>query len=115
MMCWRCGRLLPVDKPGDHAAKQQIVKTMSLSAHEFRRSLAFFAPETAGSGEQNLYHLGTEHKGLSIALEEMEPFRPGGLIVLPRCRITLTFTGYTADQRAAMLARFDRIYFRGGG
>ncbi len=88
---------------------------MSLSPDEFRRSLAFFAPETATKAPADSYRLGGGDKSLRISLEEMEPFSPGGLIVLPRCRVTLAFSGYGADERAELLARFDRTFFRGGG
>ncbi len=88
---------------------------MSLDANEFRRALAKFAPETREQGQLSAYLVGNEARGLRITIEELAPFCPGGLIVLPQCRITLKFHGIGAQERKTILARFDRTYFRGGG
>ena len=115
MTCWRSGRRSPVDKVPGGAGSFELVKLMSLSLDEFRRSLAFFAPQTASAGETTDFTLTDAHKTLHIHIEELAPFNPGGLIVLPRCRVTLTFTGYDEAGRRAETARFDRTFFRGGG
>jgi hypothetical protein len=109
------GRRSPVDKPAPDKTPETIVKLMSLDIREFRRALVKFAPETRHQGERNDYLLGDEVRGLRIRIEELPPFSPGGLIVLPQCRITLEFHGIGEGGRQAMLARFDRTYFRGGG
>ncbi len=94
---------------------ETLVKLMSLDADEFRRSLARFAPETLEHPGEDEYLLGDEICGLRISIEELPPFSPGGLIVLPQCRIVLSFYGYSSEQRMRILARFDRVFFRGGG
>ncbi len=94
---------------------ETLVKLMSLDADEFRRSLAKFAPETLGTPGKNEYLLGDDGCGLHVSIEELTPFSPGGLIILPQCRIILRFHGYSPEQRAQILARFDRVFFRGGG
>jgi len=94
------------------ATPETIVKLMSLDAREFRRGLALFAPEIRNQGIKNDYSVGGK---LRIAIEELEPFSPGGLLILPQCRITLKFHGMDEQERTKTLARFDRTFFRGGG
>jgi len=103
-----------VDKARPETA-ETIVKLMSLDAKEFRRALVKFAPETRDQGEGYEYLVGGKTQGLHITIEELKPFSPGGLIVLPQCRITLKFHGIGAQGRKDILTRFDRTYFRGGG
>ena len=114
-MFWPSGPRLPVARGTSETTPETIVKLMSLDASEFRRALAKFAPETREQGQSNEYLVGNAARGLRITIEELAPFCPGGLIVLPQCRITLRFHGIGEQERKTILARFDRSYFRGGG
>ncbi len=115
MMFWPSGPRLPVAESATETTPGTIVKLMSLDASEFYRALMKFAPETREQGQVSAYLIGNEAKGLRITIEELAPFCPGGLIVLPQCRITLKFHGVGTRERETILARFDRTYFRGGG
>ena len=115
MMFWLSGPRLPVGKGTSETTPETIVKLMSLDASEFRRTLVKFAPEIREQGQSHEYRLGGRARGLRITIEELKPFSPGGLLVLPQCRITLGFHGIGAQERKTILARFDRTYFRGGG
>ena len=112
------GLRLPVARRGAGnvpETPETIIKLMSLDAGEFRRSLVKFAPQTRDQGKVNDYLIGDKSRGLRIHVEELEPFCPGGLIVLPQCRITLEFHGLAAQERNSVLTRFERSFFRGGG
>ena len=91
-----------------------VVKLMSLSAEEFRRSLAVLAAE-ATRGADGRYEILVADGSVSVGFEELPAAILGGSLALPRARVTLTFDGLTGEAEAAFLARFDRTFQRGGG
>ena len=58
--------------------------------------------------------IGTPEKGIVISVKAAEPRVIAGL-VLERCTVELAFTGCPAREVDDFLAKFDRVYRRGGG
>ena len=52
---------------------------------------------------------------VSIRFEAIEPAVLGGLMRLPRARVTLDLGSLDGDARQAFLAIFDQTFQRGGG
>ena len=87
---------------------------MAITPGEFGR----LVPKLAGSmtyvAEEDCVRLGEAGKGVVITTQVLEPRRIAGL-VLERCRVELAFHGMDRHEAAAFLARFDRVYHKGGG
>ena len=64
--------------------------------------------------EEGRVLIGEAGKGIVITTRILEPRRIAGL-VLERCRVELAFNGMDESEVAAFLARFDRVYHKGGG
>ena len=59
---------------------------------------------------------GDEKRGLSIKVRTLPPRRlGGGLFVVERSEVTISFEGYDAAEQEAFLQQFDRAFQRGGG
>lgn len=102
----------PMRQPSE--SPQVIAQIMALTAGEFTASLtalfgALDAPEwplvrhAVGSGE------------VQIRFEPLASVRLGGLLELPRARVTLSFEGVGEADRQAFMRRFDVAFQRGGG
>ncbi len=91
-----------------------VVKDMAITVPDFFRLLprALDGRDHTVSGRR--VRVGAAGKGVAIAVAPAEPRRIAR-VVIDRCEVTLAFTGYGEDERAAFLARFDRAYRRGGG
>jgi hypothetical protein len=91
-----------------------VVKDMAITLSSFFRLLprALTGSDHVIDG-QNI-QVGTAECGVMITIEEAEPRRIA-LVVIERCIVTLTFTGYDDAEREAFLILFDRAYQRGGG
>ena len=89
-------------------------KDMQLTPAEFAKrvpnALKGYAWETTSTG----YRAVDGSCTLEIDVEEQEPRRIA-LLTLPRCSVTLRFDGFSDEEQAAFLARFERIYQKGGG
>ena len=88
---------------------------MALDLAEFHRSLKMLAPGQAVAPETSQITLEADGKRVDIAFEALPSETLGGLLALPRARVTLTFEGHSAGEQAAFLTRFDRAFQRGGG
>lgn len=92
-----------------------IVKTMSLSQSEFQRSIAHLHPPCSKLPPALSYDIREASGLVTIRYEPLSPQIHGGLLELPRARVTLTFHGLNEEQRARFKARFDLTFRRGGG
>jgi len=59
--------------------------------------------------------IAAESAEIRIVYEPLETATLGGLLALPRARVTLHLGELNEAQRHAFLARFDRAFQRGGG
>lgn len=93
----------------------RVEKVMALTLADFHRSLATLAPGLALRDGQTGVEIDTGEASVSITFEEQQDATLGGLLALPRARVTLTLDGLDDAERAAFLSRFDRAFQRGGG
>lgn len=89
-----------------------IEKVMSASREEFVRSLAVLLGMTAPELPARVAVGGGK---AIIGYEALPPATLGGLLALPRARVTLSFEGVSRADAAAFLRRFDLAFQRGGG
>ena len=87
---------------------------MATTPGEFRRLLPRLAQGMRCVAEEGRVCIGETGKGVVITTRVLEPRRIAGL-VLERCRVELAFNGMDASEITAFLARFDRVYHKGGG
>ncbi|MGQ0671427.1 MAG: hypothetical protein ACT4N2_00905 [Hyphomicrobium sp.] len=91
-----------------------VEKIMSATAAEFGQSLGVLLGRAASCDELPLLiPLGSV--GVTIRREPLDGVLLGGLLALPRARVTLTFEGVDEADCAAFLRRFDIAFQRGGG
>lgn len=101
------------------AAVVEVVKEMGLGAADFfrllPRALAGMDYGIEGGGIDGArVETALQGRRLAIAAEPLADRRIAALVV-ERCRVTLAFHGWRAEDRLAFLARFDRAYHKGGG
>ena len=96
-------------------AKTIIEKTMSLTLAEFQRSLAKLTQDltadTSSDAAKITYGAGT----VAIAYKPLADVTIGGLLSLPRARVSLSFDALDETQQTAFLTKFDKAFQRGGG
>lgn len=95
-----------------------IVKLMSVSRAEFLASLEHVGGVRETPDGQWLCPL--DASGLAagqavIAFAPEQSVRLGGLLELPRARVTIEVTGGSAQAQQQFLRRFDIAFQRGGG
>lgn len=93
----------------------RVEKVMALTLDDFHRSLKALAPRLALRDDQTGVEIDTGGHRVSITFEQQEGTTLGGLLALPRARVTLALDGLDEQERAQFLARFDRAFQRGGG
>ncbi len=100
------------------ADAQQVEKLMSISRSEFVNSIRSFAGEDAASTAQSdgrvTLAVGPGGKA-TVAYEAMPGAVLGGLLELPRARVTINFDAGERADREEFLRRFDISFQRGGG
>lgn len=91
-----------------------VEKIMSLGPAEFERSLHVLAPAAKLDTDRRVI---IEHPPgqVELTFEHLPSQTLGGLLALPRARITLDFTGLAQSDADAFLQKFDRAFQRGGG
>jgi hypothetical protein len=92
----------------------KIQKLMSLSLPEFHKSVAVLAGADRsrdGMEVQLKEGAGT----VVIRFEPLPPATLGGLLALPRARVTIDTGALDETQRRAFMSRFDLAFQRGGG
>ncbi len=92
-----------------------VVKEMALTPEEFFRGLGPAMQGLAYRVEGQVVEAGTSAQGISISIRPLPPRVLGGLLSVPRARVTISFRGYDAQAEAEFLNRFDRAFHRGGG
>jgi len=100
----------------EQAGAEPIVhrKQMGFSRSDFTRTLPrVFGDAYRITGDRVE---GSDGDGGEVVIEMgPEQVRQIALIRLPFMDIVMTLTGFTADEAAAFMVRFDRSYQRGGG
>lgn len=93
----------------------RVEKVMSLGLADFHRSLRTLVPDIALAEDQKSVSISADGTAVTITFEAQDSATLGGLLVMPRARVTLTFEGMDASAQAAFLSRFDQAFQRGGG
>ena len=88
---------------------------MSLDLVEFHRSLKTLQPDVMLAEKQTNVFIPTDEGEVRIVYESLEKATLGGLLALPRAKVTLHMGGLGETERQAFLARFDKAFQRGGG
>ena len=91
-----------------------VVKIMTLSEPEFWKSLQVL-DQVAAASKRLPARLQLVPGHVDIGFVADAPVTLGGLLVLPRARVSLDFHGVSSQDRARFLARFDTAFQRGGG
>jgi hypothetical protein len=92
---------------------ESVDKLMSLTAHEFIATLAHLGPSSQQPDGVIVFRL--DGGSVRIRFKPQPSVTLGGLLALPRAKVTLTFDGAADDARTAFLKRFDLAFKRGGG
>lgn len=91
-----------------------IEKIMSIKLAEFESGLARLDPAAPATNINGTYKI-PNTAGVTIDFEKLEPAVLGGLMRLPRARVTLNLEALDLPARATFLAFFDQTFQRGGG
>ena len=93
----------------------RVEKLMALTLAEFHRSLKTLAPDVALEDAQTKILIPANQAEVQIVYEPLEKATLGGLLALPRARVTLHLGELGKAQRHAFLMAFDKAFQRGGG
>jgi hypothetical protein len=96
------------------SSPDKIEKLMSISRAEFLASLE----HVGGAREVSVGYWTSPLEGGGTADIHFEPVagvRLGGLLELPRARVSIVLNGGSASARSAFMHRFDLAFQRGGG
>ena len=88
---------------------------MSLDLREYHRSLKTLSPDIPLDEAQTDIGITAEGGDVRIVYEPLEKVTLGGLLALPRARVTLHLEELDEAERRAFLARFDKAFQRGVG
>lgn len=105
----------PAQRQAAATASPAIVKEMSISASEFRATLARLGPVAATLADTGTIRFAVAGGHVAIDFAVLPPVTLGKLLELPRAEVTLTFQDVAEDDRTAFLRRFDIAFQRGGG
>lgn len=94
-------------------AALRVEKLMSLTAQEFADSLARLGPSRHTA--DRTHHFVLEDGSVIIRFMPQPGVILGGLLALPRAKVSLTFQGSNDATRASFLKRFELAFQRGGG
>ena len=92
-----------------------VEKMMSLTLVEFHRGLKTLSPDVPLEDGQKEIVISADKAEVRIVYEPLEKATLGGLLSLPRARVTLYLDGLDEAGRQKFLARFDKAFQRGGG
>lgn len=92
-----------------------IEKIMALTQSEFLRALASLDAGAEVSSEPVAATMAAGAGKVRIQFEPLDEVRLGGLLSMPRARVSLSFTRVGPDERRDFILRFDRAFQRGGG
>lgn len=91
----------------------RVEKIMSLTHDDFFASLKHMGAWSGLGGDR--YAFDTAHGRAILSFEPLPSARLGGLLDLPRAKVTIELGGIDAAHREAFLKRFDLAFQRGGG
>jgi len=92
----------------------KVEKLMSISRAEFLASLVHIAG--VRETENGMWVVPLDADGsATITFNKQASVQLGGLLELPRARITIRLDGGSAEARATFFQRFDMAFQRGGG
>lgn len=99
---------------------ERVEKIMSIRPGEFEAGIARLdanASQTTSGGitRHVVDHPAAGGAQVAITFEKLEPAVLGGLMRLPRARVTLELAELAPDARRAFLGVFDQTFQRGGG
>jgi hypothetical protein len=94
---------------------ERVEKLMALTLAEFHRSLKTLAPNMVLADDQTEIVIPADRSEVRIVYEPLESATLGGLLALPRARVTLHLGGLDKTRRQAFLKVFDKAFQRGGG
>lgn len=93
----------------------KITKIMSLTLADFHRSVETLVPGNATADDQTEVTVPQGDATVCISYEALESETLGGLLALPRARVTIDLGGLDESRSKVFLARFDQAFQRGGG
>jgi hypothetical protein len=93
----------------------RVEKLMSLDLDEFHRSLKTLSLDVSLEHGQVEVHIPAGRSKVQIVYETLQRATLGGLLSLPRAKVTLHLDGLDEAERQTFLARFDKAFQRGGG
>ena len=107
----------------DKPVAARVEKTMSIKPAEFEAGITRLDPAavasattTAGVVSYPVTHPAAGAAGsVTITFEKLEPAVLGGLMRLPRARVTLHLDDLDAETRRRFVGVFDQTFQRGGG
>jgi len=112
---WRPATPSPFGPPSPvaKAVTDRVEKVMALTPAEFAAGLSHLRGVAASESGEYVVQLpgGTA----TLNFEPLPDVRLGGLLALPRAKISLAFSGCSPEARAAFMRRFDLAFQRGGG
>lgn len=94
---------------------ERVEKLMALTLAEFHRSLKTLAPGVSVEETQSEFVIPVDQSQVRIIFESLETETLGGLLALPRAKVTLHLGTLDKAQRSAFLLAFDKAFQRGGG
>jgi hypothetical protein len=92
----------------------KIEKIMSIKLSEFEAGLARLDPAAPASNAGGTYEI-PNTPGISITFDKLEPAVLGGVMRLPRAKVTLNLEALDAPSRTKFLSFFNQTFQRGGG
>lgn len=91
-----------------------IEKLMGLTHAEFQHSIAGLAPSSL-ENDGRVARFVVSNGTVTVTFEALPHAILGGLVRMPRSKVTLAFDGVDTGERARFLRRFDIVFQRGGG
>jgi ribosome recycling factor len=94
---------------------ERVEKLMALTLAEFHRPLKTLAPKVSLNEKQTEIEITADKSNVRVVYEALESATLGGLLALPRARVTLHLDELDQSQRQAFIKAFDKAFQRGGG
>ena len=94
---------------------QTTEKIMSLTLADFHRSVKALVPDVVAEEGQTEFEIPEMDGNVLVRYEPLESATLGGLLAMPRARVTIHIGHLDQARCEAFLARFDRAFQRGGG
>lgn len=92
-----------------------VEKIMSLSLSEFHRGLRVLSPGIALEDNQRNATLPVGNGSVTIVYEPLEGATFGGLLSLPRAKVSINPRNLAASETDDFISRFNKAFQRGGG